>query len=238
MGSMNTHISQKEHTVSEFDDELSKIGTAVNEMGKLACNQLGAALELLRSYDKEEARRIILADDQVDALEHQIDDLAIQLLMRRQPLASDLRYIVTVPKLCSSLERIADVACNIARRSKIFANADIAEEAEDIIRLGGLAQSMVQDVIRAFQTRDSALAKAVHDKDDELDAAYADQFARRLASAAKAQDETAMIIPLMFMAKNIERAGDHATNLAESVYYIIRGEALLEKHRRHVAEGL
>ncbi|MFZ1413789.1 MAG: phosphate signaling complex protein PhoU [Defluviicoccus sp.] len=213
-----------EHTVKSFDEELRRLDNMVAEMGGLAEVQLQSALEALIRRDVEKAAQIVANDRRLDQLEAEIDQHTIAMLARRQPMAKDLREIVGALKTASMIERIGDYAKSVAKRIAAIAETPPVPSAQTVVRLGGLAQQMVKDVLDAYLSRDVEQAKSVRARDRELDALYTSIFRELLTYMMEDARNISACTHLLFVAKHIERIGDHATNIAEIVQFLVTGE--------------
>jgi phosphate transport system protein len=212
-----------EHIIKSYDEELERLSKMIVEMGGLAESQLAAAVEVVIERDSDRAIRVIEGDAQVDQLERDLDNLAIRLLALRQPMARDLREIVAALKIASDLERICDYAANVAKRSIALSQSPPVGPVHALPRMANLALLLVKDVIDAYVARDADKALAVWTRDEELDEMYASLFRVLLTYMMEDPRNIGPSTHLLFMAKNIERIGDHATNIAENVYYLVHG---------------
>ena len=212
-----------EHIIKSYDEELDRLSKMIVEMGGLAESQLAAAIEAVTRRDSERAARVIQDDDRVDQLEREIDNLAIRLLALRQPMARDLREIVAALKIASDLERICDHAANVAKRSIALAQTPPIQPVTTLPRMTRLALLLIKDVIDAYVARDADKAFAVWVRDEELDEMYGSLFRVLLTYMMEDPRNIGPSTHLLFIAKNIERIGDHATNIAENVYYLVHG---------------
>ena len=212
-----------EHIIKSYDEELERLNNMIVEMGGLAESQLAAAIEVVIQRDSDRAIRVVEGDAQVDQLERDLDNLAIRLLALRQPMARDLREIVAALKIASDLERICDYAANVAKRSIALAQTPPIQPVNALPRMTRLALLLVKDVIDAYVARDADKAFAVWVRDEELDEMYASLFRVLLTYMMEDPRNIGPCTHLLFMAKNIERIGDHATNIAENVYYLVHG---------------
>ena len=217
-----------EHIIKSYDDELSRLSKIIVEMGGLAESQLAAAIEVVINRDSDRAIRVVEGDAQVDQLERDLDNLAIRLLALRQPMARDLREIVAALKIASDLERICDYAANVAKRSIALAQTPPIEPVHALPRMAHFALLEIKDVIAAYVARDADKALAVWVRDEELDEMYASLFRVLLTYMMEDPRNIGPCTHLLFIAKNIERIGDHATNIAENVYYSVHGTPLTE----------
>jgi len=217
-----------EHIIKSYDEELSRLNKIIVEMGGLAESQLAAAIDAVVQRDSDLAARVVEGDMAVDQLERDLDNLAIRLLALRQPMARDLREIVVALKIASDLERICDYAANVAKRSIALSQAPPIQPVYALPRMGRLALLLVKDVIDAYVERDPDKALAVWNRDEELDEMYASIFREFLTYMMEDPRNIGACTHLLFMAKNIERIGDHATNIAENLYYLVHGTPLTQ----------
>ncbi len=221
---------ENSHIVSSFDNDLAQLERKVLEMGGLAEAQLKDAMEALIRQDAEASQALIVRDSEIDECERKIEASALSIIARRQPMANDLRYVFGNVKIAGSLERIGDYAKNIAKRSLILTKNRV-QVPPDMADLGALAQRTVRDVMDSFTTRDAHKAEMVWQHDHELDdlvARVMRQVISRLSqdligSAAKTTDEVECSTHLLFVTKNLERVGDHATNIAEVIQFQLSG---------------
>ena len=217
-----------EHIIKSYDEELSRLNNMIVEMGGLAESQLAAAIEAVAKRDSDLAARVVEGDVRVDELERELDNLAIRLLALRQPMARDLREIFAALKIGSDLERICDYAANVAKRSIALAQTPPIQPVYALPRMVTLALQQVKDVIDAYVERDADKALLVWRRDEELDEMYSSLFREFLTYMMEDPRNIGACTHLLFMAKNIERIGDHATNIAENLYYLVHGKALTE----------
>src|SRR5712692_11065630 len=217
-----------EHIIKSYDEELERLNNMIVEMGGLAESQLAAAIEVVIQRDSDRAIQVIEGDAQVDQLERDLDNLAIRLLALRQPMARDLREIVAALKIGSDLERICDYAANVAKRSIALAQNPPIQPVHSLPRMAHFALLEIKDVIDAYVARDADKAFAVWMRDEELDEMYANLFRVFLTYMMEDPRNIGPCTHLLFMAKNIERIGDHATNIAENVYYLVHGVPLTD----------
>ena len=212
-----------DHIVKSFDEELKRLENLIAEMGGLAEVQLADAIEAMSKRDLEQAERITAADQRIDDLELLVDQEAIALLALRQPMAMDLREIVGALKAAGMLERIGDYAKNVAKRTAVLVEMAPVPSAQTVVRLGGLAQEMITDVLDAYIARDADKAELVRQRDKELDALHTSIFRELLTYMMEDPRSITACTHLLFIAKNIERIGDHATNIAEVVEFLVNG---------------
>ena len=217
------------HTLKRFDEELERLSATISEMGGLAENQLAQSLVALRDRDTEIAERVIADDARVDALDEAVQEQTVQLLALRQPMAVDLRVILSSIKIAAALERIADYAKNTAKRSIVLSQGVAPPSAvTGIERLGRLVRTALKDVLDAFAHGDVAKAYDVWQRDEEIDQVYTGLFRHLLTYMMEDPRTITACTHLLFMAKNIERAGDHVTNIAELVSFRATGHGFDE----------
>jgi phosphate transport system protein len=215
-----------EHIVKAYEEELRKLSNTVAEMGGLAESQLGGAIQAVSERDSELAARVVEGDTKVDQLERDLDNLAIRLLALRQPVARDLREIFAALKMASDIERIADYAANVAKRSIALSQTPPVRPVFALPRMAQFAQLLIKDVLDAYVERDAEKAYEVWTRDAELDEMYSSLFRELLTYMMEDPRSIGPCTHLLFMAKNIERIGDHATNIAENLYYLVNGAPL------------
>ena len=222
-----------DHLVKRFDTELEKLDASLSEMGGLAEAQLSMAMASLRERDSERAEKVMKSDHRVDEYDRTVQAQVIQMLALRQPMADDLRLIVTSIKIASALERIADYAKNIAKRSLQIQSLTTPSSAlSGVERLGRLVQVLLKDVLDALSSKDAEKARAVWLRDAEVDDVY-HGFVRELLTYMMEDARTiSTCTQLMFISKNIERIGDHATNIAELLLFRWTGEEVVEERPR------
>jgi len=215
-----------EHIVKSFDDELIQLNRAIARMGQLSQIQLAGAIDSLLLRDTTIATHVVKGDFEIDEIERELDARAIRVLALRQPIARDLRQVLSALRIGIEFERICDFAANIAKRAIALNKHSPDEWINEIAELGNLALKLLADVVTAFCERDAEKALAVWAQDEQIDDTYTGIY-RRLIDFMKAEPQRVPIgAHLLFIAKNIERIGDHATNIAESVYYLVTGQAL------------
>jgi phosphate transport system protein len=217
-----------EHIIKSYDEELHRLSKTIVEMGGLAESQLANAIDAVVQRDSELAARVVEGDAKVDGLERELDNLAIRLFALRQPMARDLREIFAALKIASDLERICDYAANVAKRSIALSHAPPIQPVHALPRMANLALRLIKDVIDAYVERDAEKAMAVWRGDEELDEMYSSLFREFLTYMMEDPRNIGACTHLLFMAKNIERIGDHATNIAEDLYYLVHGIPLTE----------
>jgi phosphate transport system protein len=222
----------------KFERELKGLRERLLGMGGLAERMIRSAVAGLVSRDEGLVEMVIAHEEEMDRLCIEIDDRCFTLLALRQPMASDLRFLVAGIKINSDLERIGDQALSIALRVRRLLRGPRVEPPEDIPRMSGLAEAMVHRSLEAFLRGDAELARAVIEADDEVDA-LRDQVFRGLLSRMSA-DAGAIpaALDLILVSRNLERIADHATNIAEDVIYIVRGEDVRERGEKEARQGL
>ena len=215
-----------DHIVKSFDDELTQLNNAITRMGELSQTQLAGAIDALLLRDTAVAARVVREDFEVDELERELDARAVRVLALRQPIARDLRQVISALRIGIEFERICDFAANIAKRA-IALNAHSPDEwINELAELGQLALRQLAQVVASFRERDANKALAVWAQDEAIDDTHTGIY-RRLIDYMKAEPARVHIgTHLLFIAKNIERIGDHATNIAESIHYLVTGETI------------
>lgn len=222
-----------EHTAKAFDTDLQEITRKVSEMGGLAEREILDSIQALTRRDLDLAMRVVASDPTIDALQHEIEEKAILTIARRQPMAVDLREIVGALRVCNDLERIGDLAKNIGKRTIGISGENIPRKAmRGVEHMATLVLHQLRDVLNAFAARDSAIALAAWNRDEEIDSMYTSLFREVLTYMMEDPGMMGFGIHLLFCGKNIERMGDHATNIAEAVYYMVEGQALLDERRK------
>jgi len=216
-----------EHTAKAFDVDLQELSRMVAEMGGLTEKQIADAVDALSRRNPEQAQEIVKADLGVDTLQREIEAKAVLTIARRQPMAVDLRELLAALRLCSDLERIGDLAKNIAKRVLVL---DVELHSSRVIRgvqhMGTLVLAQLKQVLDSYAGRDLEKALAVWNGDEQIDAMCTSIFRELLTYMMEDPRNITPCIHLMFCAKNIERMGDHATNIAETVYYMIEGRSM------------
>jgi phosphate transport system protein len=218
-----------DHTTRAFDVDLQELAHKIAEMGALDAKQVRDAIEALANRDLTLAKRVIAADDQVDALQRDIEEEVIITIARRQPMAVDLREIVGALRISNDLERIGDLAENIAKRVTLSGEFRISEVVLQLQHMAQLVLDQLDGVIESYKHRDAAAALEVWRKDQAIDALNNSLFRELITYMMENPRNITFCAHLLFCAKNIERMGDHATNIAETVYYIVQGRPLVEE---------
>ena len=219
-----------EHTTRAFDTELRELARKIAEMGRLDGEQITDATGALVKRDIALAKRVIATDDQVDALQRAIEEKAVATIARRQPMAVDLREIIGALRIANDLERVGDLAENIAKRVLLLTDEfRINEVVLQLQCMVDLVRDQLARVLQSYERRDVALALGVWRKDQEIDALNSSLFRELLTYMMEDPRNITFCSHMLFCAKNIERMGDHATNIAETVYYIVEGRQLKEE---------
>ena len=226
-----------EHIVKSFDEDLTKLDNTIAEMGGLAEVQLADAIEALIKRDTELADRVIAGDKKIDMLEADMDTHATTTLALRQPMADDLRVTITALRTASLIERIGDYAKNIAKRSVVLSQSPPLGPAKSINRMATLVQGMIKDVLDAYVARDVDKAEAVRARDADADLLHTSLFREILTYMMEDPRTITSCTHLLFVAKNLERIGDHATNIAENVYYLVNGEPPVDEREKSDASS-
>jgi phosphate transport system protein len=217
------------HTVRSYEDELRRVEGLVARMGGIVERQVQDAVAALLRNDPGSAATVAKGDAEIDDLESEIDAQALRVMALRQPVAVDLRVLVASIRIASDLERAGDYAKNIAKRVAAVAGAAPIRTVGAIAGMGEMVGRMLADVLQAYATRDLDMALAVWRRDEDLDLAYASTFRELLTHMMEDPRTISSFAHLIFIAKNLERIGDHATNIAESVHFLIQGYALRER---------
>jgi phosphate transport system protein len=223
---MATKQTSGDHIVKSYDEELEQLNNDIIKMGGLTEAQIARAIESVVKRDPDLASRVIADDELVDELNYEIDIQTTRLLALRQPMALDLRHIVAALKISSDLERIADYAANISKRAITLSSAAPVAPVHSIPRMSRQAQQMVKDVLDAYIARDVNKAIAVWQSDESLDRMYTSLFREALTYMIEDPRSISICTHLLFIAKNIERIGDHVTNIAETIYFLVHGNRM------------
>jgi phosphate transport system protein len=212
------------HTARAFDTDLDELARKISAMGRLDDEQIANAIEALTKRNTALARQVIAADDQVDALQREIEEKAIIIIARRQPMAVDLREIVGALRISNDLERVGDLAENIAKRVLLMTDDfSINAVTLQLQRMVQLARDQLRRVLLSYEQRDTAEALDVWRRDQEIDALNTSLFRELLTHMMENPRNITFCTHMLFCAKNIERMGDHATNIAETIHFIVRG---------------
>ena len=216
-----------EHTVKSFDVELETLDRYIAEMGGIAEKMLADAMDALAGMNVELAQRVVSADPRLDVLQRTVEDFAVHTIAKRQPLAVDLREIIGAIRISADLERVGDLAKNIAKRATLVAGESrIPRSVVGLRAMHDIAATQLNDVLDAYAQRDPDRAKAVWKRDAELDSLEDSVFRDLLTFMMEDPRNITFCTHLLFCSKNLERVGDHTTNIAETVVYIVTGESL------------
>ncbi|MGA8277673.1 MAG: phosphate signaling complex protein PhoU [Rhodanobacteraceae bacterium] len=224
--------TSKEHIIRSYDDELNRLTGEIVRMGELAVSQLEAAIDVAERRDERAAMRVLDNDDAIDEMEHQISHDVVRLLALRAPMARDLREVFAALRIAADIERIGDYAANVAKRSIPLSMVAPVTPARGLYRLSELAAASVRKVLAAYSDGDAERAHAVWRDDVKLDEAYTGLFRELLTYMMEDPRSITSCAHLLFMAKNIERIGDHATNIAENVWFLVKGEPMPGQRRK------
>jgi phosphate transport system protein len=218
-----------EHTVKAFENEISQLRGLIAEMGGLAEVAIRDAIDALTQGDEDKARSIVANDARIDALEAEVDRLAVRVIALRAPMADDLREVIAALKISGVIERIGDYAKNIAKRVIHFERPAQIQPLTLIPAMAEIVQGMVRDVLNAYGARDPQLAVEVIRRDDKVDNFYNSIFRNLVTHMMEKPATISDAAQLLFVARNLERMGDHATNVAEMVYYAATGQYCTER---------
>jgi phosphate transport system protein len=219
-----------EHTAKAFDLDLQELTRLVAEMGGLAEKQISDSIDALAARDVDRAARVVAADLSVDRVQHEIEEKAVLTIARRQPMAVDLREVVGALRVANDLERIGDLAKNIAKRVGALTGDFYPQTLiRGVEHMAELVLTQLKEVLDSYAGHDLKKALAVWNGDEEVDAMCTSLFRELLTYMMEDPRNITFCIHLMFAAKNIERMGDHATNIAETVYYMIEGRAIADQ---------
>ena len=214
-----------DHIVTSYDNDLENLRRSISEMGGIAEKMVTEATDALVRRDSTLAQSVILADKRLDALQHDVEERSVLLIAKRQPLAIDLRETISAIRVSGDLERIGDLAKNVAKR--VVAISDQAVGQKIILgvqHMSDLAEGQLKDVLDAYASRDTKAARDVWERDGEIDALYNSLFRELLTYMMEDPRNISFCTHLLFCAKNVERIGDHTTNIAETIHYLATGE--------------
>ncbi|WP_298191768.1 phosphate signaling complex protein PhoU [Metallibacterium sp.] len=224
--------ASNEHILHSYDEELSRLKGELGRMGQIAVAQIEASMDVLERRDSRAAERVILNDEAIDQLEVSVSHDVLLLLARRQPMARDLREVMAALRIAADIERIGDYAANVAKRSMALNLSAPIAPAANLPALTETAVELVRDVLVAYREGDAELARLVWERDVELDALYTSLFRELLTYMMEDPRNITPATHVLFMAKNIERIGDHATNIAENVWFLVNGTPLQEPRKK------
>ncbi len=216
-----------EHTTTAFDSDLQELSRIIAEMGGLAERQILVTMAALSKRDHERARQVIDADAAIDAMQRTIEARAVEIIVRWQPVANDLRKIVGILRIAHELERIGDLAKNIGKRIGSINRDPVPRQSmRGVSHLANLMLAQLRDVLDSFASRDVAKAISVWARDQDVDRLYTSLFRELLTYMMEDPGAVTFGVHLVFCTKNLERMGDHATNIAEAIYYMVEGQTL------------
>jgi phosphate transport system protein len=220
----------QEHTAKAFDADLQDLSRMVAEMGGLAEKQIADSIDALAKRDAQRAGRVIAVDTTIDNLQREIEDRAVLTIARRQPMAVDLREVVSALRIANDLERIGDLAKNIAKRvMPITADFHPQKLIRGVEHMAALVLGQLKQVLDSYASHDLEKALTVWKGDEEIDAMCTSLFRELITYMMEDPRNITFCIHIMFTAKNIERMGDHATNIAETVYFMIEGHPIVDQ---------
>jgi phosphate transport system protein len=217
-----------DHIAKAYDQDITTLKTHLAEMGGIAEEQLANAIQALTKRDLSLADQVIRNDQQLDELELRIEEKAILTIAKRQPMAADLREIMVAIRVSSDIERIGDLAKNTAKRTHAISEALPRKLSTGLARMGAMAQSQLNQVLDAYAQRDDEKGLAVWRSDEDLDSLYNSIFRELLTYMMEDPRNISLCTHLLFGAKNLERIGDHTTNIAENIHYLIHGKNITE----------
>lgn len=218
-----------EHTIKVFDEEIATLRGLISEMGGLAESAIAGAMDVLVKHDVEGAKTIVDSDRRIDVLEVEVERLAVKIIALRAPMADDLREVVAALKISGVVERIGDYAKNIAKRVALLDGRRKIEATTVLVAMSQIASEMVHDVLNAFAARDADKAVAVIARDQAVDDFYNSVFRMLVTFMVENPQSIGNAAHLLFIAKNLERIGDHATNVAEMVYFAATGDYFTDR---------
>ena len=225
----------REHTLKAFDEDLERLRALISQMGGLAEHAIGEAMRCLVQRDVDGAAQVVQGDKKLDVLEIETERRAVQLIALRAPMASDLRDVVAALKISGVVERIGDYAKNIAKRVPSLENVGKIEPISLLSEMARIATAMVHDVLDAFVERDAEAAVRVCERDQAVDDFYDSIFRTLLTHMMENPQNIGQSAHLLFVAKNLERVGDHATNIAEMVYFAATGQHMADRPGKSAA---
>ena len=220
-----------DHTVKAFDEDLNRLRGLISEMGGRAEQALLQAMTALNKGDLDLAAQVVRDDKKIDALESEVEQLAVQTIALRAPMADDLREMIAALKIVSVVERIGDYGKNIAKRVALMDQTRSIEAIPLLMSMSSIVAELIHDALDSFAARDAKLAVRVTVRDKNVDDFYNSIFRTLVAFMMENPKYISESAHLLFVAKNLERMGDHATNIAEMVYYVVTGERMEERER-------
>jgi phosphate transport system protein len=221
----------REHTVKSYNEEMRSLQSMVIAMAQHVEDQMKLAIQVIESRDEQLAQRLVAGDQEINELQEKTDQLTVRILATRQPMAIDLRAIVSVLKIVAELERIADYAASMGKLVHYLNSVSLDELTASIQEMHRIALSMLSDSIKIYQSMDPQMAVVLWHRDDEIDEIY-QKFLKQLQSfMSQSPDRVQISTGLLFMGRNCERMGDHLTNIAENIFFIATGKNLLKTTR-------
>jgi phosphate transport system protein len=223
------------HIIRQFDRDLQTLKDRILLMAGTVEEHIDDSVKALIAQDRATSERLVNSDHPVNLLEMQCDELCVRIIVQWQPAASDLRFIVAALKITTDLERLGDLAVNIAKRAVVLARQPKLSPPIDLTAMSNVVQSMVRGALDAFVRRDAVAAESILAQDDTVDAAFRDVSATLVARMKKDPEDVERAVNLLFIAKSLERIADHATNIAEDVIFLAEGRDV--RHRSSVKSG-
>ncbi|GAA0354266.1 phosphate signaling complex protein PhoU [Bacillus horti] len=209
-----------------FELEMNQLTEKLISMGELAEAAFSSSIEALKNQDTEQATRIIDNDEQINAIEEEIEELVVKIIASQQPVASDLRKIMSAIKITTSVERIGDFAVDIAKSTLRIGNEELVKPLQDIPAMAELVQRMIRESLQAYKTDNAELAQEISELDDKVDSLYAKIVQDLLSRMVDAPQKMDQIMQLAFVARYIERMADHVTNISEAILYSVKGKRM------------
>ncbi|SEL89938.1 phosphate uptake regulator, PhoU [Sphingomonas palmae] len=223
--------SSQEHTVKAFDQDIGQLRGLISQMGGLAEAAIGNAMLALQRGDHELAAQVRADDKKIDAIQHEVERAVVRIIALRAPMANDLREVVAALKIATVVERIGDYAKNIAKRVPQIESEHRIDPISTLPAMARMASDMVRDVLDAFAARDPDAAIAICERDDALDDFYDSIFRTLVTYMVENPKTISQCAHLLFVAKHLERIGDHATNVAEMIHFAAHGTPIAERDR-------
>lgn len=207
-----------------FTEQLEELKAQLLNLGELAQNAINNSVDSLKEQDVEKALKIIDDDSKINELEEEINDKAVWLIAKEQPVASDLRKLIATLKVTTDLERIGDLAVNIAKSVIRIGDKPLIKPLEDIPNMASIAQNMIENVLKAYYEEDILQAKEVADADDKVDQMYGRLVQELMEHMTKQPEYISQVTQLAFICRYLERVADHTTNISESIIYLVKGK--------------
>jgi phosphate transport system protein len=223
--------SSQEHTVKAFDQDIGQLRGLISQMGGLAEAAIGNAMLALQRGDHELAAQVRADDKKIDAIQHEVERAVVRIIALRAPMANDLREVVAALKIATVVERIGDYAKNIAKRVPQIDSEHRIDPISTLPAMARMAADMVRDVLDAFAARDPDAAIAICERDDALDDFYDSIFRTLVTYMVENPKTISQCAHLLFVAKHLERIGDHATNVAEMIHFAAHGTPIADRER-------